>query len=392
MSSPGRELLSRALRSIAPAPSRNASIYLALSGGVDSSVAGLLLKERGWAVTPVLMQCWDDGNFERDTETCHEAELRKAHVAARALFLPEPLVFNFVKEYWIDVFDNVFLSGLKAGKTPNPDLACNRKVKFGAFPERLRKEARTPTTPRFATGHYARLRHNGGQTMLLAARDEKKDQTYFLSSVSGQALAAALFPVGGLLKEDVRAIARYAGLPAASARSSRGICFVGKRPMASFLRHYLDSRHGFFKDADSGSIIADLPHPAHVYTVGQRARIGGSGGEARYVLKRDGDDVLVVEGHNHPKLYVSEQECGHVDWIAEQPPDALANETMHLDYKSSSSAKRRCCTITRLDGQGLNIRFEGSQRIIASGQAIVLYHGDVCLGAAWPSARNDPAR
>ncbi|CDF32300.1 unnamed protein product [Chondrus crispus] len=389
MSGSGRELLTRALRSIAPATKADAAIYLALSGGVDSSVAGLLLAERGWAVKPVLMRCWDDDSGEQDIGTCHEAELKTASAAAAALSLPEPEVFDFVKEYWTDVFDGVLLSGLEAGRTPNPDLACNRSVKFGAFPERLQQHAGTHVTPRFATGHYARLRQDGEQTTLLAAVDENKDQTYFLSSVPGKALRKACFPVGSLLKEEVRTIATYAGLPAATTRSSRGICFVGKRSMATFLERYLNGRKGVFIDADSGSIVAELPHHAHTYTTGQRARIGGSTGKAHYVLRRDGDNVLVVEGREHPKLYTTEQVCGQVDWVSGKAPDGLGREGIRLEYKSNSSARRLSCIVTADDGEGIIIQFERMQHIIVSGQAIVLYQGEVCLGAAWPSGQDE---
>lgn len=378
-----RSLLARALRGVASPLSSDASIHLALSGGVDSSVAGFLLKEQGWNVKPVLLRCWDDDTSEQNITPCYEADLRAANAAVKALRLSTLEVFDFIEEYWTDVFDGVFLSGLLSGQTPNPDLACNRAVKFGAFPERLRKRAGTSSTPRFATGHYARLRHEGGRTTLLAAVDEKKDQTYFLSSVPGDALTEASFPVGGLLKEEVRALAEYAGLPAAEARSSRGICFVGKRPMGPFLERYLEGREGRFVDADSGAPVADLPHPAYVYTAGQRAKVGGLSGEPLYIVGRDRDDVVVVPGRDHPRLFVQEQVCDSVDWVAGEAPEGLFKGEVRLEYKANSTARRKWCKV-EWAGDGLKIRFEEDQRIIVPGQALVLYEGSICLGAAWP--------
>lgn len=384
MTTCARSLLARALRGVeAPLSSDASTIHLALSGGVDSSVAGFLLKEKGWSVNPVLMRCWDDDTSEQNITPCYETELRAANAATRALRLSTLEVFDFVEEYWTDVFDSVFLAGLRSGQTPNPDLACNRAVKFGAFPARLRKRAETSSTPRFATGHYARLRHEGDRATLLAAVDERKDQTYFLSSVPGNAFAAASFPVGGLLKEEVRVLADYAGLPAAEARSSRGICFVGKRRMGPFLERYLDGRGGRFVDADSGAPVADLPHPAHVYTAGQRAKVGGLSGKPLYVVGRDRDDVVVVPGRDNPRLFVQEQVCDSVDWVAGEVPKDLTEGEVRLEYKANSTARRKWCKAERI-GDGVKIRFEEEQRIVVPGQALVLYEGAVCLGAAWP--------
>lgn len=224
---------------------------------------------------PVLLRCWAD--HDDSATSCFERESRAAAAATRALRLAHPLtVFDFVPQYWTTVFEPVLLAGLRSGSTPNQDLACNRAIKFGAFPDRLAADAGTAAPPFFATGHYARLEHGEGGVRLLRAVDDKKDQTYFLASVPGAAFDSAIFPIGGLLKADVRRIAEHAGLPAARDRSSRGICFVGKRGMAEFTARYIappgvGRKPAFVLD---GETVADLPKPPHCYTVGQRARGG----------------------------------------------------------------------------------------------------------------------
>lgn len=374
-----RALLSRALRGVPTPPSPNARIYLALSGGVDSSVSGLLLKERGWDVHAVVMRCWDDDSTEDGTSLCHTAELGAATGATRVLDLPPPTVIDLVTDYWTSVFDP-YLVGLRAGLTPNPDLMCNRAVKFGAFPERLRALEGGEEIPQFATGHYARLgfrkgKEKGGRCVLLAGVDQEKDQSYFLASVREEMLRNAVFPVGGLLKAEVREIAAYAGLPAAGRRSSRGICFVGKRKMGEFLKRYLEGENGRFVDAESGDVVGGLGKGAYAYTRGERARIGGVD-KAYYVAEKQGEEVYVVKGWRNELLFVGEVLCERVDWVGESGEG-------RIEGKLCSSGKRVRCWVER-EGEGVRIRFEERQRAVVEGQAIVLYQGEQCLGAAWP--------
>lgn len=374
-----KTLIDRAVSQISPPLSAaESSVTLALSGGVDSSVAGLLLRERGWKVQPVLFRCWDDSDDEKEGSSCFEAELRAAEQSVKALDIAPLQVYNFVREYWTEVFDGVFLSGLQNGSTPNPDLACNRAVKFGAFPERLAAEGKR----RFATGHYARVRDRNGLPELLAAKDARKDQSYFLASVRGSRLKHAMFPVGALLKSEVRTIAQEAGLAAAHARSSRGICFVGKRRMAPFLERYLAGGAGNFVDVDSGMVVGALDRPAHAFTTGQRARIGGRA-QALYVVGKRGCDVIVARGCSHQRLFTEEIVCARVDWISGVEADGV-DEGVWLECKTCSTADRMTClVIARGDGR-VDIRFNQRVRRVAAGQAVVLYDGDVCLGAAWP--------
>lgn len=370
------QLLARALRTVPEGHGR--TVNLALSGGVDSSVAGLLLRERGWSIRPVLMRCWSYKE-EDDTTSCFERDLACATSAARALNLQEPTVFDLTREYWTQVFEPVFLAGLARNHTPNPDVACNAHVKFGAFPARLRAETSNHQTPPFATGHYARIGALPG--ILRRAVDPKKDQTYFLATVRKQDLGEAMFPVGGLRKDETRGIAKYAALPAASARSSRGLCFVGKRPLAPFAKQFLpDAPHGRFVDARIGSVIAETPKPTWAYTIGQRARIGGLN-EPYFVADKRGDEVLVVPGSMHPKLFVTWARCATMHWIEGSPPAVLSSGTeMSMHAKTYSSAPLVNCTVSLVLGGAVHIKFEHKQRRVAPGQLIALYQGDICLG------------
>lgn len=323
------------------------------------------------------MRCWDDDD-ENGTSSCHVAELDAAAAATQALDLPSPTVIDLVKDYWTNVFDP-YLAGLRAGLTPNPDLICNRTIKFGAFPEWLRGLERGGGVPRFATGHYARLRfeEKDGERRcgLLAGVDEGKDQSYFLASVREEMLRAAVFPVGGLLKTEVREIAEYAGLPAVGRQSSRGMCFVGKRKMGVFLGRYLEEGDGRFVDAESGQVVGRLGKGAFAYTRGERARIGGVD-EAYYVVGKESGKVYVVKGWSNEMLLVKDVRCQRVDWVGDGAEG-------WMEGKLCSSGKRVGCWV-KCEREGVRIRFEERQRAVVGGQAIVLYRGEQCLGAAWP--------
>jgi tRNA (5-methylaminomethyl-2-thiouridylate)-methyltransferase len=372
-------------------------VHLALSGGVDSSVAGFLLRERGWDVRPVLMRCWADADDAEAGTPCFERELRAAERTVEALGLKRRLaVFDFVSEYWTNVFQDVLLAGLKAGDTPNQDLACNAAIKFGSFPQRLAEENGTPEPPPFATGHYARIHHapGTGQTTLLRALDVVKDQTYFLASVSGAALRQAMFPVGGLLKTEVRDIAKHVGLPAAHQKSSRGICFVGKRDKAAFMERYMVQRSsdsydgGYFILNDTMEKVAPLAVQAYAYTVGQRARVGGQA-QSLYVVGRQGPDILV----SRTKLWMNRVLCDRPVWISGSAPTELVGRSAGLsaECKSCSSGPIMRCTVSLRDNGGLEVRFETSQEAKSSGQVIVLYRGEEVLGCAPISRFQEPA-
>lgn len=384
------KLISKTVAALkAPSTESGKVVHLALSGGVDSSVAGFLLRERGWDVRPVLMRCWSDGDDGAEAP-CFERELQAAESATKSLRLKRPLsVFDFVPEYWNDVFNGVLLSGLAAGITPNQDLACNKFIKFGAFPQRLAQECGSHMPPPFATGHYARLEKSralGNCTeKLLRATDEVKDQTYFLASVPGAAFRNAIFPIGSLHKSDVRRIAVHAGLPAANDRSSRGICFVGKRTMSDFISRYLGEelcKTGDREDeAPDGSFvlrgkpIAPLTKPALLYTIGERARVGGAPGRL-YVVGREGSSILLSAS-----LPVTRRlTCRVPHWVSGVGPEGL-KEGRELEYKGCSSAKLASCRAILQDDGLLGIAFSSCRPAVAPGQIVVLYDGENVLGS-----------
>lgn len=376
------ELFRKALQTLPKPTKPNDSIYLALSGGVDSSVSGLLLREAGWRVKPVLMRCWDDGTSGE--VPCWEAEQKAAIAATKALQLTDQLqTFDFVAEYWTDVFDGVFLEGMRRGFTPNADLACNRSIKFGAFPDRLRELAANQhihqtEAPRFATGHYARVAYVDGKPMLLAAVDEKKDQSYFLGSVRGEALHSVVFPVGTLLKTEVKDIEKWASLPSLGLKSSRGMCFIGKKRLADFVEKYMAGDRGQFVSVD-GQYRGDMNMPSFGYTIGQRARIGGLE-EALYVVGKQGNDILVAAAKDE-RLFSHGVFCERIDWIS-GAPIGIENG-LKVDFKGCSTMKRGGAVVKKI-GKGFAVLFDERTRRIATGQAVVLYDGDICLGAGWP--------
>lgn len=392
-------IITRALSAITGPTAKSGSvIHLALSGGVDSSVSAFLLRERGWDVRPVIMRCW--ASEEEDIGlSCFEKEVRASEKTVRALNLRQNLaVFDFVSEYWSQVFDGVLLAGLAKGLTPNQDLACNRNIKFGAFPERLAKEMGSATPPYFATGHYAQVQNDDSrQIKLLRAVDDAKDQTYFLASVEAGAFANVVFPVGSLLKTDVRLIAAHVGLPAVNEKSSRGICFVGKRKMSHFVSSYLSppSRDQFDLKPQSsshvgndqilhqpsfvldGQRIGPLLQSKHSYTVGQRARLGGAVGRL-YVAEKNGTEVALLRRPPTTRHIV----CAAPHWISSDWYNCLDQGKSRLLYKGNSSACLAPCHAHILPDGGLEVRFVVERPAIAPGQVLVLYNGPEVLGSA----------
>lgn len=360
-------LIRRALLSLPPPQVTNRTIHLALSGGVDSSVSAFLLQQRGYHVNPVLMRCWDDDAVEQNRPSCYHQDFQHALAASRVLGLDEPRIMDLVKEYWTFVFDP-YLNALGRGETPNLDLWCNRYIKFGAFTKMLKGQL-------FATGHYARVENVNHQMKLLTAVDKLKDQSYFLAGVSGNQLKNVVFPVGVLLKSEVREIARFVGLPAAEKESSKGICFVGKKNMPSFLKQYLPDESGVFVDVDTGEVVGDITKEIYAYTRGERARLGGMN-ERYYVLGKQQGIVWVVKGWDHPALLVEKVECQKIDWVGTRTYG-------EMEAKLCSKAQRVVCLVQERNG-GIQVQFKEKQRAVMKGQAIVLYRGEECLGAAWP--------
>jgi tRNA-specific 2-thiouridylase len=350
---------------------------VALSGGVDSAVAALLLREQGHDV-----ECLHMSNWDRDDAYCDAAaDLQDARSICRQLGLTLHRV-NFAREYREAVFED-FIRETRAGRTPNPDIDCNREIKFGL----LRQYAMRLGASTLATGHYARLEHTPGQTMLLKARDATKDQSYFLSAVATADLADVVFPLGELSKPKVRELAAAAGISVADKRDSTGICFIGERPFAEFLEQFIEPAPGPIV-TETGEIIGEH-EGLHRYTLGQRKGIG-IGGRERFAdspwyvaAKNTGsNELLVVQGHDHPLLYSDWLEADDSHWIGPVPDDWLAGRPLACQVKTRYRQADQGCTVYPTAAGGIRVRFERPQRAVTPGQFAVFYAGERCLGGS----------
>ncbi|WP_101927638.1 MULTISPECIES: tRNA 2-thiouridine(34) synthase MnmA [Luteimonas] len=364
-------------------------VIVGMSGGVDSSVAALLLRDAGQSVAGLFMQNWAEDEPQDGTGAaagagnaaghCRAEDDRRDAVAVSGR-LGLPIHFrDFSSEYWDGVFAH-FIAEYAAGRTPNPDVLCNREIKFKHFLD----AAQALGAPRIATGHYARVAQAGGRWQLLRAHDRSKDQSYFLHQLGQQQLAATLFPLGELPKTDVRAMARAAGLPTAEKKDSTGICFIGERDFRSFLARYLPAREGEMRTPDGRRVGT---HPGVFYfTLGQREglQIGGVRGfdaAPWYVVGKDvGDNVLLVaQGADTPYLLSSRLWSEPAHWIAGAPSAQRFRCTAQTRYRQQEES----CHVTIDDQTGqLDIAFDRPQRAVTPGQSVVLYAGDVCLGGA----------
>jgi tRNA-specific 2-thiouridylase len=350
---------------------RKQRIVLGLSGGVDSSVAAWLLKREGHEVVGVFMKNWADD--DSDEYCTSRQDLVDAAAVADVLGIEIEAV-NFVAEYRERVFAR-FLAEYRAGRTPNPDVLCNSEIKFKAFLE----HARTLGAEGIATGHYARLRRDGPDVALVKAIDRAKDQTYFLHQLTRSQLGATVFPVGELTKATVRALAREHGIPTYAKKDSTGICFIGERPFRDFLSRYLPSTPGAIEDLE-GRVLGRHQGLAY-YTLGQRQGlgIGGTrGAEAPWFVAAKDDArnaLIVVQGHDHPRLYASVVEACAMHWIGEAPRSGsrLAAKTR---YRMADAP----CRLDMLDGGLCRATFDAPQWAPTPGQYLVLYDGDGCLG------------
>lgn len=348
-------------------------IIVGLSGGVDSAVAALLLKERGWEVHGLFMSNWE----EDDDGYCTAAQdFQDARAVAAELGIPLHRV-SFAAEYRERVFRH-FLCEYRAGRTPNPDVLCNREIKFGValrYAERLGAES-------FATGHYARLAEGREGIELRKARDRSKDQSYFLHAVEPAELARTVMPIGDLEKAEVRERARQAGLPVFDKPDSTGICFVGERPFREFLGRYLTERPGPIESAD-GERLGEH-QGLSFYTLGQRAglNIGGRSGRPElpwYVAAKDpsGNRLIVVQGQDHPLLLSSQLTTGPLHWLARPRPEPFRC-TVKVRYRQADQP----ASLEPLPGGAARIVFEQAQRAVTPGQYAVVYEGERCLAGA----------
>ncbi len=359
-------------------------IMVALSGGVDSATTAWLLLQQGQRVETMFMKNWE----EDDPNSGCTAEEDAAD--ARAVADRLGVRFhgrNFAAEYWEGVFEH-FLAELKAGRTPNPDILCNREVKFKTFVE----HAQDLGADFIATGHYARRRDNpDGSVSLLKGKDANKDQSYFLHALTQQQLARALFPLGELDKQEVRKLADQAELPVASKKDSTGICFIGERNFDQFIARYLDAEPGDIL-TPGGQLIGQHRGLIH-YTLGQRKglNIGGLRDypeQPWFVAFKDlaNNQLIAVQDSTHPLLMSTQLEAINLNWISGKPPTAGQIVTAKVRYRQPDQA----CRIVSAEHGGLSLQFEQPQRAVTPGQSVVLYDGDECLGGGVISSCNAP--
>ena len=349
-------------------------IVVGLSGGVDSSVAAMLLVEQGYGVEAVFMKNWE----EDDTgEYCSAAtDLADARQVADRLSIRLRTV-NFAAEYWDRVFE-YFLAEYRAGRTPNPDVLCNSEIKFRAFLD----YALDLGANRIATGHYARVVETAAGWELQQAADTDKDQTYFLYLLDQHQLAHSLFPLAGLQKKDVRRLAHDAGFCTDAKKDSTGICFIGERRFKDFLARYLPAAPGDI-EAEDGRVIG-RHHGVMYYTVGQRHGLGIGGiaeaaDEPWFVAGKDlaRNGLLAVQGHDHPLLFAGGLRASRTHWIAGRPPPFPLACRARCRHRQALQA----CTVEVYGGM-LHVTFAEPLRAVTPGQSIVFYEGARCLGGA----------
>ena len=341
-----------------------------MSGGVDSSVAALLLRREGRDVSGLFMKNWDEDD---GTEFCTaQADYEDAARVCDRLGI-ELHSANFAAEYWDDVF-TAFLDECRAGRTPNPDVLCNREIKFKQF-SRYAKALNAGWT---ATGHYARLNRRGSGVQLLKGRDAAKDQSYFLQALNAQQLAAALFPVGELTKSEVRRIARRNGLHNHDKKDSTGICFVGERRFRDFLHRYLPHNPGAMVD-EAGAALGEHVGLAY-YTRGQRQGLAIGGLAQRpeapwYVLDKDFERNRLIVTQDPAALMDDRLSAGGLNWLG-APPQLPLRCAAKIRHRQPDQA----ALVEAQGNGGVSVSFDEPQRAIAPGQHVCFYDGDVCLG------------
>ncbi|HIU34611.1 MAG TPA: tRNA 2-thiouridine(34) synthase MnmA [Candidatus Pullichristensenella excrementigallinarum] len=361
-------------------------IVVGMSGGVDSSVAALLLKRQGHEVIGVFMNNWEE---EDDSGVCtSQSDWADVRRVCDKIDIPYYSV-NFARQYRERVFDH-FLEEYRRGRTPNPDVLCNREIKFSAFLD----FAEQLGADRLATGHFARIGRLGEEYTLLRAEDENKDQTYFLYMISQRALSKAMFPVGGLLKSQVRQIAREAGLATSEKKDSTGVCFIGERNFKKFLSGYLPARPGDIVLPD-GTVIGRHDGLMY-YTLGQRRGLGiGGGGDGRrwFVVEKDLEKnrLVVEQGEDSPRLYSREAVGSQAHWLAGHPPVEEGKPLEVLVRLRHRQPLQRAWIA--LAGDRAHMEFEAPQRAVTPGQAAVFYQGERCLGGVsvdWADGGKNP--
>lgn len=359
-----------------------ARVVVGMSGGVDSSVAALLLKQQGYEVIGLFMKNWEDD--DTDEYCSSRQDLIDAASVADVIGIPLEAV-NFSAEYKERVFSH-FLAEYKAGRTPNPDVLCNAEIKFRAFLD----HAAGLGADYIATGHYAQVRNTDGVFQLLKGEDGTKDQSYFLYRLNQAQLSRTLFPIGHLYKRDVRSIAKDYRLPNFSKKDSTGICFIGERPFREFLNRYLPNDPGEMR-TPSGDVMGTHAGLMY-YTIGQRQGLGIGGtregdGEPWFVSDKDmkHNILTVVQGHDHPDLLRPALIATDLTWVSGKMPRCNWVYAAKIRYRQPDAP----CSITSLDRNKCEIEFAQSQWAVAPGQSVVVYESKVCLGGGIITARQD---
>lgn len=349
-------------------------VIVGMSGGVDSSVSAYLLQQQGYQVAGLFMKNWEEDDNE---EYCSAAtDLADAQAVCDKLGI-ELHTVNFAAEYWDNVFE-LFLAEYKAGRTPNPDILCNKEIKFKAF---LEFAAEDLGADYIATGHYVRRRDIDGTTQLLRGVDTNKDQSYFLYTLSHEQVAQSLFPVGELEKPEVRKIAEQLDLATAKKKDSTGICFIGERKFRDFLGRYLPAQPGKIMTVDGDEIGQ---HQGLMYhTLGQRKGLGiggtkDGGEDPWYVVEKDLENnvLLVAQGHDHPSLYSKGLIAQQLHWVDRKTVTEPFCCVVKTRYRQPDIA----CTVTPIDDERIEVRFDEPVAAVTPGQSAVFYIDEVCLG------------
>ena len=349
-------------------------VICGMSGGVDSSVSAFILQQQGYQVEGLFMKNWEEDD---DTDYCTAAaDLADAQAVCDKLGIKLHKI-NFAAEYWDNVFEH-FLNEYKAGRTPNPDILCNKEIKFKAF---LEYAAEDLGANYIATGHYVRRRGADDNAQLLRGLDANKDQSYFLYTLSSKQVGQSLFPVGDIEKPIVRAIAEDLGLVTAKKKDSTGICFIGERKFKDFLARYLPARPGNIRTVD-GDIIGR--HDGSMYhTLGQRKGLGiggvkGASEDAWYVVEKDlvNNELIVAQGHDHSALLSTGLIAQQLHWVDRQPIREPLRCTVKTRYRQTDVP----CIIEPIDDESIKVIFDEPQIAVTPGQSAVFYLNEVCLG------------
>ncbi|MBY7734292.1 tRNA 2-thiouridine(34) synthase MnmA [Francisella philomiragia] len=353
---------------------QNKKIIVGISGGVDSSVSALLLKQQGYDVTGVFMKNWEED--DTDDFCSAEQDIADAQAVCDSIGIPFKKI-NFAAEYWDNVFEH-FLTEYKAGRTPNPDILCNKEIKFKAFLSYVHLLG----GDYIATGHYARTRvATDGSVQLVKGLDDSKDQTYFLYTLGQEQLKQTMFPIGDIEKSKVREIAKENKLVTFDKKDSTGICFIGERKFKDFLSKFLPAQKGEIHDKNG--IKIGMHDGLMYYTIGQRQGLGIGGVKNRpeipwFAAQKDLENnvLIAVQGHDHPMLFKDTLQAIDLSWVAGSAPADSFRCSAKVRYRQ----KDQPCSVDVNHDGSVNVVFDEPQRAITPGQSVVFYDNDVCLG------------